>query len=165
MLPGWLLMAATRPQCPALRHVRTSRSRLPLRRVDSTLVESESSAPCFVNSPLMRTSDWLSAMSGLVQLTMGVRHQWVDSSNYVVSDATTYRYYQSAVTPSFALVIRPMDQVSFYANYIEALTPGSSPPTDAANPNAAFAPYKSKRVEVGLTDIASRFDSYHRRDS
>ena len=94
-------------------------------------------------------ADTLSAMSGLVQFTLGVRQQWVDSSNYAVSGATTYHYNQSAVTPSFALLIRPLDQLSFYANYIEALTPGSSPPADAANPNAVFAPYKSKQVEVG----------------
>ena len=94
-------------------------------------------------------ADTLSVMSGMVQFTAGVRQQWVDSSNYAVSGATTYHYNQSAVTPSFALLIRPIDQLSFYANYIEALTPGSSPPADAANPNAVFAPYKSKQVEVG----------------
>ncbi|WP_322050175.1 TonB-dependent receptor [Paraburkholderia bannensis] len=94
-------------------------------------------------------ADTLSALDERVQLTLGLREQWVDSSNYAVSGATSYHYDQSAVTPSVALLVRPLDQLSFYANYIEALTPGSAPPADAANPNAVFAPYKSKQFEVG----------------
>lgn len=94
-------------------------------------------------------ADTLSALDGVVQLTLGVRQQWVDSSNYAASGATSYHYDQTAATPSFALVVRPLDQLSFYANYIEALTPGSSPPADASNPDAVFAPYKSKQIEAG----------------
>ncbi|PVX79902.1 iron complex outermembrane receptor protein [Paraburkholderia unamae] len=115
--------------------------------------------PAISSSPEARNSsqtlrsvgvaDTVSAWRGLVQLTLGVRQQWIDSNNYATSGATTYHYNQSATTPSVALVVQPLDRLSFYANYIEALTPGTAPPADAANPNAVFAPYKSKQVEIG----------------
>ncbi|TCW84408.1 TonB-dependent siderophore receptor [Burkholderia sp. SRS-46] len=94
-------------------------------------------------------ADTLSVANGLVQLTLGVRHQQVDSRNFAASGVEASHYDQGATTPSVALVIRPLDQLSFYTNYIEALTPGSAPPADAANPNQVFAPFKSKQYEVG----------------
>src|SRR5262249_12114196 len=95
---------------------------------------------------LMRSvavADTLSVSDGLVQLTLGVRHQQVQTGNYVAG-AKSITYDESATTPSFALVVRPTDKLSFYANYIEALSAGASPPPEASNPNQVFAPYKSK---------------------
>jgi iron complex outermembrane recepter protein len=94
-------------------------------------------------------ADTLSVAQGLVQLTLGVRRQQVESNNFAVSGATTAHYDQGATTPSFAFVVRPIDQLSFYANYIEALTPGATPPADAANPSQVFAPFKTKQYELG----------------
>jgi iron complex outermembrane recepter protein len=94
-------------------------------------------------------ADTLSVAQGLVQLTVGLRRQQVESNNFAVSGATTSHYDQGATTPSFALVVRPMDKLSFYANYIEALTPGATPPADSANPTQVFAPFKTKQYEVG----------------
>ncbi|MDR5760657.1 TonB-dependent siderophore receptor, partial [Caballeronia sp. LZ035] len=94
-------------------------------------------------------ADTLSVAQGLVQLTVGVRRQQVESNNFAVSGATTSHYDQGATTPSFALVVRPLDKLSFYANYIEALTPGAAPPPDSANPTQVFAPFKTKQYEVG----------------
>lgn len=94
-------------------------------------------------------ADTLSFSDGLVQLTVGARRQNVNTRSYAVSGETTTRYNQSATTPSAALVIRPTEQLSFYANYIEALTAGASPPVDAANSGQVFAPYRSKQYEVG----------------
>ncbi|KMZ13337.1 Ferrichrome-iron receptor [Candidatus Burkholderia humilis] len=94
-------------------------------------------------------ADTLSVAKGLAQFTLGVRRQQVESNNFAVLGATTAHYDQGATTPSFALVVRPMDQLSFYANYIEALTPGATPRADAANPNQVFAPFKTKQYEVG----------------
>lgn len=94
-------------------------------------------------------ADTLSVQDGLVQLTVGVRRQQVRIANYTAAGAVSARYDESATTPSFALVVRPTQQLSFYANYIEALTAGASAPPEAANPNQVFAPYKSKQYEVG----------------
>ena len=98
-------------------------------------------------------ADTLSTKSGLLQLTLGVRHQQVESSNFSTTGAKTDHYDESATTPSFAFVFKPLEHISFYANYIEALTTGATPPADAANFNQVFAPYKSKQYEIG-----SKFD-------
>jgi iron complex outermembrane receptor protein len=66
-----------------------------------------------------------------------------------VSGLETTHYDQSATSPSVALVVRPIKELSFYANYIEGLTPGPTPPSGAANTNAVFAPFKTKQYEVG----------------
>lgn len=94
-------------------------------------------------------ADTLSALHGAVQLTLGVRRQEIDNRSFATSGNETAHYNQGATTPSVALVVRPWQQVSFYGNYIEALTQGSTPPADAANPNAVFAPFKSKQYEIG----------------
>lgn len=94
-------------------------------------------------------ADTLSAMHGFVQLTLGLRRQEIDNRSFATSGSETAHYNQGATTPSVAVVVRPLQQLSFYANYIEALTAGSTPPADAANPNAVFAPFKSKQYELG----------------
>ncbi|WP_206243412.1 TonB-dependent receptor [Novosphingobium terrae] len=102
-------------------------------------------------------ADTLSVSDGLVQLTLGLRRQQVETSNYGSSGAVTARYDRGATTPSAALVVRPAQHLSLYANYIEALTPGASPPADSANPNQVFAPYRSKQVELGTKLDLGRF--------
>ncbi|WP_373744032.1 TonB-dependent siderophore receptor [Achromobacter insuavis] len=94
-------------------------------------------------------ADTLSVKDGLVQLTLGARRQNVNTRSYSPAGDATNRYDQSATTPSAALVVRPTEQVSLYASYIEALTAGASPPADAANADQVFAPYKSKQYEIG----------------
>ncbi|WP_454691511.1 TonB-dependent siderophore receptor [Achromobacter aloeverae] len=94
-------------------------------------------------------ADTLSVKDGLVQLTVGARRQNVDTRSFDASGNANGHYDRSATTPSAALVIRPTQAWSLYANYIEALTPGASPPADAANPDQVFAPYKSRQYEIG----------------
>lgn len=94
-------------------------------------------------------ADTLSTKDGVVQLTVGARRQNVNTRSFDGAGNSTGRYDQSATTPSAALVIRPTQAWSLYANYIEALSAGASPPADAANPNQVFAPFKSKQYEVG----------------
>lgn len=103
-------------------------------------------------------ADTLSVMSGLVQLTVGARQQQVVSSSFApVSGLMTTHYDQSATSPSVALVVRPIQQLSLYANYIEGLTPGPTPPSGAANPNQVFAPFKTQQYEVGTKLDLGRF--------
>ena len=64
-------------------------------------------------------------------------------------------YDKSAVTPVGGLVVRPLKNLSLYANYIEALTQGGTAPEATstggavANGGEHLAPYKSKQYEVG----------------
>jgi iron complex outermembrane recepter protein len=103
-------------------------------------------------------ADTLSMMSRLVQLIVGARQQQVVSSSLdPVRALTTAHYDQSATSPSVGLVVRPIQQLSLYANYIEGLTPGPTPPSGAANPNQVFAPFKSQQYEVGTKLDLGRF--------
>jgi iron complex outermembrane receptor protein len=103
-------------------------------------------------------ADTVSMMGGLLQVTVGARQQQVVSSSFdPVSGLTTAHYDQSATSPSVALVLRPIKELSFYANYIEGLTPGPTPPSGAANPNQVFAPFKTRQYEVGTKLDLGRF--------
>ncbi|MGY4449170.1 outer membrane receptor protein involved in Fe transport [Bradyrhizobium sp. i1.3.1] len=92
-------------------------------------------------------ADTLSMMNGMLQVIVGARQQQVIANSYApVSGLEATHYDQSATSPSVALVVRPIKELSFYANYIEGLTPGPTPPSGAANTNAVFAPFNDKAV-------------------
>jgi iron complex outermembrane receptor protein len=52
-------------------------------------------------------------------------------------------------TPLFGLVVKPWQNVSFFANRSEALTIGEAAPATAANAGQLLPPEKSKQWEVG----------------
>lgn len=95
-------------------------------------------------------ADTLSAFDDRLQLTLGLRHQRVQSNNFSASTgAVTARYDRSAVTPLAGVVFKPARNVSIYANYIEGLSKGDTAPNTASNAGEIFSPYKSKQYEVG----------------
>jgi len=96
-------------------------------------------------------TDTLSMLDERVLLTLGARQQRVKSDNFdPVTTALTSSYDKSAVTPLLGLVVKPWQNVSLYANYIEGLSKGDVAPLTAANAGEIFAPYKSKQTEVGV---------------
>ncbi|CAM3347208.1 TonB-dependent receptor [Paracidovorax anthurii] len=95
-------------------------------------------------------TDTLSALNDRVMLTMGMRHQQIDVNAYNwQTGAFESNYKKSANTPSAGLVIKPRDNLSLYANYVEALSQGDVAPTTAVNANEVFAPFVSRQLEVG----------------
>ncbi len=97
-------------------------------------------------------ADTLSLLDRKLQLTLGLRHQQVDISTF---DATTGNknfpsYDKSDVTPTVAVVVRPIDQLSIYANYIEALNQGDIVRAPATNAGQIFPPAVSKQREAGV---------------
>ena len=58
-------------------------------------------------------------------------------------------YDKSALTPTFAAVFRPLDNLSLYGSYIEALEQGATAPRTAANAGQIFPPTVSKQYEFG----------------
>lgn len=95
-------------------------------------------------------ADTLSVLEERVQLTLGARHQRVESEAFnATTGARTANYDESAVTPALGLVVQVRPHVSLYANYIEGLTQGPTAPNTAANAGEVFAPFKSKQVEAG----------------
>lgn len=98
-------------------------------------------------------ADTLSILDKRVQLTVGVRRQQVgvDSYSYWLdSDPLATSYRSSAWSPAYALVIKPWNNVSLYANYIQGLTQGTVVGSTYANAGAVIPPYVSKQYETGV---------------
>ena len=77
-----------------------------------------------------------------LDLILGVRHGTLDSK---YGD-----YRESALTPSIALVYRPVDWTSLYVSYIEAFEQGAVAPDTAANAGEVFEPMTSEQHEIGV---------------
>ena len=104
--------------------------------------------------------DTLSFMKDRVQLTLGLRHQSVKTTNYsATTGAVTTQYDQSAVTPAAGVVVKPWGpNVSLYANYVQGLSKGDTvTDTLATNKNTLFAPYKTEQKEMGVKWDAGTF--------
>lgn len=95
-------------------------------------------------------ADTLSVLDGAVQLTAGLRQQRVQSVNYnpATGDRTS-DYGKSALTPAFALTLKPGPHLSLYGNYIEGLSQGGTAPAEAANAGETLKPDVSRQYEIG----------------
>ncbi|MEK6350065.1 MAG: TonB-dependent siderophore receptor [Burkholderia sp.] len=102
-------------------------------------------------------SDTLGFLNDRVLFTIGARHQQIAVTNYGYTGAVSSLYNQSVTTPVFGLVLKPTDNLAFYANRTEALTQGDSAPTTARNYGEVLAPYRSKQYEVGTKYDAGSF--------
>lgn len=94
-------------------------------------------------------ADTLSILDDRILLTVGGRWQSLDVNSY--NAATGFRTGSSesgAFSPGVGLVVKPVERLSLYANYIEGLT-SPAPPVDALNGNAAFPAFVSRQTEVG----------------
>lgn len=97
-------------------------------------------------------ADTLSFLDERILFTAGVRYNDIEASSFQFSgtniQSTTYK--SSAWSPSFALVVKPLANVSLYANYIQALEVGSVVGDGYTNAGEIFPPYKSKQYEAGV---------------
>ncbi|MEZ1318077.1 TonB-dependent receptor [Pseudomonas fluorescens] len=119
-----------------------------------TSFASDISDPRIVGKNTLRSaavSDTLGLLDDRVLLTLGVRRQEMKVDGWATaSGARTSSYEESITTPVYGLVIKPWEHVSFYANRIEGLAKGPTPPTTAINRDETFAPVRSKQVEAGV---------------
>lgn len=97
-------------------------------------------------------ADTLSILNERIQFTAGIRYQEVESNNFDLSTgAKTSGYDGNAWTPALGLIVKPWENVSLYANYIENLQAGIVVDrTFYANGGEVFPPYVSKQHEVGV---------------
>ncbi len=96
-------------------------------------------------------ADTMSILDKRVQFTVGVRRQQVQANNFHwLTGAPTNGYDAYAWTPAYALVVKPWENVSLYANYIEGLQQGRIVGVGYANAGQIFPPYQSKQHEVGV---------------
>lgn len=110
-------------------------------------------------------ADTLSVLDERVLLTLGVRRQGIEAHNYLSNVGTlTSSYDKSAVTPVVGLVVRPVENVSLYANYVEGLARGDVAPQTASNFGEVLQPYVAKQYEAGVKvdfgRIATTFSAF-----
>jgi iron complex outermembrane receptor protein len=95
-------------------------------------------------------ADTLSAYDDRVLLTLGGRWQQIDVKNYNVnSGLNTSSTTNQAFSPAAGLVVKPIENLSLYANYIQGLSSGGIAPVNAINAGEAFPAFISRQIEVG----------------
>lgn len=100
-------------------------------------------------------SDTLGFVDDKVLLTLGVRRQSLEVDSWSYGGARQPSYDEAITTPVYGLVIKPWENVSFYANRIEGLTQGPTAPTSngnvvLVNAGEMFPPARSKQIEAGV---------------
>lgn len=96
-------------------------------------------------------TDTLSFAQDRVLLTVGARRQTVDVDSYnTTTGDKTSTYRASAVSPVAGIVIKPIENVSLYANFTEGLTRGTIVGQTYANRGEVLKPFKSKQYEAGV---------------
>lgn len=95
-------------------------------------------------------SDTMSMLDERVQLTLGGRWQHIDTENYnTTTGAVSSSSDESALTPLAGIVVKPWENVAFYANYVEGLSVGDTAPDIAVNKGETLSPYRSRQYEIG----------------
>lgn len=116
-----------------------------------------------VDNASLALADMMGFMEGRLIVTAGVRYQEIKTRSYDYNTGTPLSSYEGdAVTPVFAVVYKPIEQISLYASYAEALIPGQIAPAlsggvPVTNAGEALSPFRGEQVEVGLKYDLGRF--------
>lgn len=98
-------------------------------------------------------SDTMS-FNDLAYVTLGVRHQSVKQETFFTSGARLGQlnatYDADATSPLAGVVIKPLQNVSLYANYAEGLSRGQVVGAGYDNIGSVLAPFKSRQQEAGV---------------
>jgi len=94
-------------------------------------------------------ADDISAFDDRLRIILSARRQRIEQAPYD----------QSRTTPTLALLFKPLDKLSLYANYAETLSQGAIAPSDGTvdNPGEQLPPYVSRQYEIGAKFNAGRF--------
>ncbi|KFX06098.1 TonB-dependent receptor [Pectobacterium betavasculorum] len=110
-----------------------------------------------VRSSGLAVSDTLSAWDDKVALTLGLRRQEIMVRNYTYAgvEERNSAFNRTKVTPAYGLVVKPWENISLYANHIEALSPGQTAPRDfngvpVVNGGGVSGIYVAKQNEIGV---------------
>ncbi|OCP02675.1 MULTISPECIES: TonB-dependent siderophore receptor [unclassified Ensifer] len=109
-------------------------------------------------STSLAISDTLSFADDRFQLTVGGRYQHIRSQSFNTRPGfplapvgvRNYFVKDSRFSPAVAALVNVTDSFSVYANYVEALTEGPTPPSTVENSNQIFAPVVNKQKEIGI---------------
>lgn len=100
-------------------------------------------------------ADTMSMLDDRVQLITALRRQSVNVTNYDYDGVQSANFSQMKVTPAFGLVLKPWQNISFYANHIEALQAGETASSSygsgtVVNGGQVTGIETSKQNEVGV---------------
>ena len=102
-------------------------------------------------------ADQLSLVDGRVLVTVGARYQEIETRSYDYNTGALLpgHYEGDALTPALAVVYKPSDRISVYANYAEALIPGKTAPgvingVIVENDGEVLDPFRGEQVEAGV---------------
>ncbi|MBD3835090.1 TonB-dependent siderophore receptor [Brevundimonas sp.] len=116
-----------------------------------------------VKTSSVAVADMLSLFDGRLLATVGARYQEIETKSYDYNTGALGSSYSSdAITPAFALVYKPSEAISLYANYAEALVPGTTAPAvvngvPVVNAGEVLEPYRAEQMEVGAKYDAGSF--------
>ncbi|MBK1615128.1 TonB-dependent siderophore receptor [Rubrivivax gelatinosus] len=118
--------------------------------VTPTMVAVPGTAPKSSETTLKSLAlvDTLSFLDDRLRLTLGARHQGVETKSFTGGSL----YDKSALTPAVAVVAKPWGKdVSLYANYVQGLSKGDTVSGAVTGGNdIIFAPYKTEQKELGV---------------
>ncbi|MDO3445468.1 TonB-dependent receptor [Agrobacterium sp. V1] len=118
-------------------------------------------APTIIDTPIglqsettftsVALSDTLSVFDERLQLTLGLRKQYVEVDNFnIVTGSKTGAYESDALTPVVGLSVKPWDNTTIYASYIEGLSAGQTVPDTYSNGGEVLSPYVTEQYEAGV---------------
>ncbi|MDP9836545.1 iron complex outermembrane receptor protein [Neorhizobium huautlense] len=131
---------------------------LPDGSVNIGALPRSSDLPLFADllSTSLAISDTLSFFDDRLEVTVGGRYQQIRSRGFNTRPdrgpvgVQNYFYEESRFSPAVAANLRVTDNLSVYANYVEALTEGPIAPATAANANEVFSPFVHDQKEIGI---------------
>lgn len=96
-------------------------------------------------------ADTVSLLGDKLLVTLGARHQRVEAQafSFVTGRPSGPAFDQHAVTPVVGIVVKPLNRLSLFANYIEGLSQGASAPIGTMNAGQIFPPFKTRQYEAG----------------
>lgn len=99
--------------------------------------------------------DTMSMVGDQLLVTLGLRHQKLDITDYAYGTGTAGTPYdRSRTSPMAGVVFKLNNSWSIYGNYVEGLTQGETAPgfltPPPANAGQSLPPYVSKQKEIGL---------------
>jgi iron complex outermembrane receptor protein len=83
------------------------------------------------------------------QLILGARHTYYDKEDVDRNPAVNSGYNTKAITPTVALLYKPVADATLYASYVEGLEPGSTVGTRYANAGENLDAQVSTQYELG----------------
>lgn len=131
---------------------------LPYSAVSSLNLPTSDDLPLFADllSTSIAFSDTLGFFDERLEVTLGGRYQEMRQRSYNTRPGATpigqqtYYYEEGRFSPAVAANFRVTEDLSVYANYVEALTEGAIAADNTINAGEIFSPFVSKQKEIGF---------------